>query len=292
MKPYRFKILFIFFIFPFIALSQRGNAEIALYNIGLGGIGAGIGAVINKKPNEKMGNVFLKGLWRGGLGGGLIFGSKKIIGEITVKDQLEYSWPAKVVDAAGVSIIEDAANNRPFASNWHINIGFNRLELETKDSFKFHYKILPISLGLTLIAASTAKPEWETMLRTGEIIFSAGFDRLPNNLGVASGNIIILRNDAIDNLGVISHEIIHIYQYYDYNFTTAYFKKPIQKWSDKSKTFNKLNNWVHWDLQAPILRGLYLLEEIDASDKKFNNFFEFEAEFFASPQNPRLLDAN
>lgn len=283
------KISTYFFLIVIILLSsqknltaQISNGELAAYNIGLGGIGAGIGAVINKKPNEKTGNVFLKGLWRGGLGGALIFGSKKIINEIEINERLEYSWPAKFVNAAGVSIIEDAAANRPFGSQWNLHIGFNRIEFHTKDKFRVRYKVLPASLGLTVAAAYNTTPEWGMMLKSGEIFFSTkSKDGVPNRGGVALGNIIILSKDLDLKYIVIAHEIIHTYQYNDYNFTSTYFNKSLKQWSDNSKTYNKINKWVYWDTQAPILRGLYLIEEINANTK-FDNFFEYEAQYFAN----------
>ena len=48
-------------------LAQSNNTEAALYNVGLGSVFGGIGAVINKKPNEKFGKTFLKGIQQRGL---------------------------------------------------------------------------------------------------------------------------------------------------------------------------------------------------------------------------------
>lgn len=59
--------------------SQQSEFEIGLYNVGLGGLGGAIGAVINKKPNEKTGKVFLKGFLQGGIGGYLVYESKNFI---------------------------------------------------------------------------------------------------------------------------------------------------------------------------------------------------------------------
>jgi len=39
----------------------KNDFHASLYNIGFGGIVGGIGAVINKKPHDKLGKVFLKG---------------------------------------------------------------------------------------------------------------------------------------------------------------------------------------------------------------------------------------
>lgn len=288
-------VVIIMLFLTFIKTSHaQTNTDIALYNIGLGGIGAGIGAVINKSTEEKIGRVFLKGLWQGSIGGGLVFTSKTMIRELAVEGKLEYAWPAKLTHAAGTSIIENAAHGRPMLSQWHLHIGFNRLEIETRDKIKVHYKILPISLFLTGYSAIDRRPEWLLMLETGEIIFSANKKDLGSSRGTVLGNIMILRKSSLErqresnNYPVLGHELIHIYQYYDYNFVNTYTSKPLNNWARKSTAFKKLNSLFYWDFQAPVLRGLYLLEEININNK-FDNFFEYEAEFFSDPDNLRQL---
>lgn len=60
----RKKILFLIVLLPISSsYSQSNDTEAALYNVGFGGITAAIGAVINKKTEEKFGKVLLKGRW-------------------------------------------------------------------------------------------------------------------------------------------------------------------------------------------------------------------------------------
>lgn len=288
-------VVIVMLFLTFIKTSHaQTNTDIALYNIGLGGIGAGIGAVINKSPEEKIGRVFLKGFWQGSIGGGLVFTSKTMIRELAVEGKLEYAWPAKLTHAAGTSIIENAAHGRPMLSQWHLHIGFNRLELRTIDKVQLSYKIMPISFVYTAVSAIDRTPEWRYMLETGEIIFSTDKDLVTNSRAFTLGNVLVFRDSSLRrqresrNFYTLGHELIHVYQYYDYNFTNSYFTKSFDVWSKKSSKFNKLNTIFHWDLQAAFKGGLYRLEEININNK-FDNFFEYEAEFFSDPDNLRQL---
>ncbi len=59
---------------------EKNYVGAGLFNIGFGGVVAGVGAVINKTPNQKTGKQFLKGFSQGALGGYLLFESKRMIG--------------------------------------------------------------------------------------------------------------------------------------------------------------------------------------------------------------------
>ncbi|PQJ18728.1 hypothetical protein BSU00_12615 [Tenacibaculum sp. SG-28] len=255
----------------------------ALYNIGINSVFSGIGALINKKPNEKWHKVLLKGMGQGAFGGYIIYESKNLIGNISSKKSWQYSWYGKLVNSAGTSIVENASSNRNFWDQWHLNIGFNRIEFHTKDKFRIKYKIMPVSLYLTISTAIGNKFEFERTLQTGEIIFS-GSNLSGNGIdarGIARGNILLIDQRSLNQYDLISHEIIHIYQYYDYNFVNTYFNKPIDRWNNNSKTFKFLNDIFYWDLQGPILRGLYLYENLNRNCY-YDNFFENEAGFYSN----------
>jgi hypothetical protein len=257
--------------------SQDTKTEMAIYNIGINAVFSGIGSLINKKPNEKWGKTFLKGMGQGALGGYLIYESKNLIGEITNKKAWEYAWYAKIVNSAGTSIVENASSNRNFWEKWHLNIGFNRIEFHTKDKFKVKYKIMPVSLALTFHTAINSKFEFKRSLQTGELIFSTNKTEYK---GFTIGNVITVNNRAIDSYDLYSHEIIHVYQYYDFNFINTFLNRSINKWEQKSNTFKTFNNIFYFDMQAPIYRGLYLLENSNRNCH-YDNFFENEANFFS-----------
>lgn len=282
------KILLLLLIFFFFSQSygQNTKTEMALYNIGLGSVFSGVGALINKKPNEQWGKVLLKGIGQGALGGYLIYESKNLIGKINDEEKWEYSWYGKIVNSAGTSIVENASSNRNFWEKWHLNFGFNRVEFYTKDEFKVRYRIMPVSLYLTVSTAIGHKFEFKRTLQTGEIIFS-GSEISGNGIsarGKAMGNILLLDNRFLNHYDLYSHEIIHIYQYYDYNFLNTILNKPYSNWSEKSKIFSKINNLLYFDLQGAVLMPLYLLENVNRNCY-YDNFFENEAGFYSNTIN-------
>jgi hypothetical protein len=280
----RIKILLLLLLITVFLLSnksfsQNTKTEMAVYNIGINSVFSGIGALINKKPNEKWHKVLLKGMGQGAFGGYLIYESKNLIGKIESEKKWEYGWYGKLVNSAGTSIVENASSNRDFWERWHLNIGFNRIEFHTKDKLEIKYKIMPVSLSIFLYSAIRNEFEFKKSLQTGELIFST--TNYGEYRGFAIGNIITVNKNAIDSYDLYSHEIIHIYQYYDFNFINTYLNKPIKKWNSKSKTFKSINDIFYLDLQLPIYRGLYLLENIKRNNH-YDNFFENEAGFYSN----------
>ncbi|MBL4746373.1 MAG: hypothetical protein JKY08_08380 [Flavobacteriaceae bacterium] len=272
MKTIIFSLLLLVFSSSIVA--QNTNKMI-LYNIGLGSVFSGVGAVINKKPNQKWTKVFFKGLSQGALGGTLIYGSKKITEEFTKKKHWSYSWGGKLVNAAGASIIENASLNRNFWEQWNLNFGFNRLEFHTNGRFKVKYKIMPISFAITVNTALNNKFEFKKSLQYGQVIFSSQTSKTSYEIG---GHILLNRK-GLKSHRTLAHEIIHIYQSNDYNFINTYFNKSIKKWRKKSVHFKKLNNFLYFDIHEPITYGLYSLEKINNTYYN-DNFFEYEAWYF------------
>lgn len=270
-------LLLIFFLLSILGQvkSQNSKTEMVIYNVGFSSVVSGVGALINKKPNEKWGKVLLKGMGQGALGGYFVYESKNLIGRISKDERWKYSWYAKAVNAAGTSIIENASSNRDFWEKWHINIGFNRFEFYAKDKFMVKYKIMPVSLLLTTSIAIANKFEFKRSLQTGEFIFSTT-KTSGSNRGRAFGNVLLIKDRFINEYDLYAHEILHIYQYYDYNFVNTYLNKPCATLSEKSKAFSKFNSTFYLDLNGVVLWPLYFIHE-GISNK---NFFENEADFW------------
>lgn len=263
--------------------SQSSEFELGIYNVGLGGIGSGIGAMINKKPNEKLITVFCKGFLKGALGGTFVYGSKKLVQNIYKENKIEYNWPAKILNSLGTSMIENASSNRTLLEQIHFNLGFNRFEFYTKDKFKVKYKIMPGALALTVFCAINNKPEWGLMLRSGEVIFSTNDDMNlnKNSNGRALVTSVIIRESKINDLSVIAHEFIHIYQYHDYNFVNPYFNDLVNKYDTNEGILKPRSSILYWDFNLIVLAGLYQIENINQLNY-YDNFFEYEAEFYSA----------
>lgn len=184
-------VIIVFNVFPI--KGQSNDMEAALYNVGIGTLFSTIGAVINKKPNEPIGKVIKKSVWQGALGGYITFESKRILREAQQQNKLEYIWTAKLANSIGISIKENAALNKDFWEKWHLNIGFNRLEFNFKDSFSVNYKLLPVAFIYTADAFVRHKFELAKSIHAGEFVFS----HQNNNYPVAStyAGIILYNRD-------------------------------------------------------------------------------------------------
>src|SRR5690606_15007191 len=123
-----FYFLFIAYCFGspnFSCFAQKNDLQYGLLNIGIGGVIGGIGAVINKEPDQRFDKTLLKGFTQGALGGYLVFESKRLVREFARDRDYNYIWPSKLINAAGSSIIENAAANRDLWARWHLSLGFN-----------------------------------------------------------------------------------------------------------------------------------------------------------------------
>lgn len=280
-------ILFLCFLITPNVHSQANDAEALLYNVSIGGIFGTIGSFINKKPQEKIGQVVLKGFSQGSFGGLITFGSKSLLRETQRQEDWKYIWGAKILNAAGTSIKENAAMNRDFWEYWHINIGFNRIEFETKNKFKLHYKLMPIAFVYTVRAFTKVNFDINYSLKTGEFIFYSR-SQFINTVAVTLPGVIIydkniyenISTKAVDRYKILTHEIIHIYQSNDYSIFNTYYQKSINRFAEKNKTINFLNNNVYIDLHYIPLRASYLLE--NKNTNYYDNFFEHEAGYFSN----------
>lgn len=260
------------------AYGQNTKDQFIIYNIGLGSFVGGVGAIINKQPHEKWTKVFLKGLWQGALGGTLVHQSKVFAGKIGSGNSFAYSWYGKLTNAAGNSIIENAAMNKNFYDQFNFHIGFNRFEIHPVEKFTIKYKIMPVSFLMAGYIATKSKFEWEKTLQSGEIIFSSSrFKTDFNYNGLTIGNIVVMQSDNVENKFTYAHEFIHVYQYYDFNFVNSFTQKPL----NKINFINKSSRFIYYDLQAPVLEALYSLEYENTPERYYDNFFEKEAGIFS-----------
>ena len=278
------KILFIIVLLPITsAYPQSNDTEAALYNVGFGGITGAIGAVINKKPEEKFGKVLLKGLWQGALGGYVTFESKRIIRHAWKEEDWKLYWTSKFVNAAGNSIKENAANNRDFWEQWNLTVGFNRIEFHTKDEFKVQYKVMPISAVYTIDAFTRFRFDAKSSLNYGQFIFRrndpSGSDYAYATAGHITFNEAYLSQRSSFNQ-VIAHEIIHMYQADDFFFVNSFYHKPLKNIFENKETLKKIDSYIYYDFHLIPLRATYLLES--KKSNYYDNYLEHEAGFYSN----------
>ena len=279
------RLFLIFFLFIFFQNSQAQNNdfEAGLFNVGIGSVLGGIGAVINKEPQEKFGKTLLKGLGQGALGGYLVFESKRLVREFAKSGNYGYVWPSKIVNSAGTSIIENAAANRDFWTRWHLNIGFNRFEVYTNESFKMSYRIMPFAFYSAVANATEGDFNLRKSLKLGTFVFTANEIKMPNGKNASGFNrtnsIVVVNN--LKGASTEAHEIIHTYQYESFSGINSFLDRNQKNFSNHSKIYKKYSKIFYTDFNAIFHSGLYVIETWNAKKYK-DNFFEEEAFYFSS----------
>ena len=286
------KIIILFlcssFLFCFGQARKTSNSKELIYNVSIGAVLGTLGALMNKKEDDSFKKFFLKGFCQGALGGYVTFESKKLVDFAQKKNDWKFFWAAKIVNAAGTSIKENASSNNNFWEKWHINIGFSRIELNTKDSFHINYKIMPISLIYTIAYSTNSKFELNKTLQTGEFIFSQNSDDFleKNPFGKAFPGGMLVYEPYKNNIYLISHEIIHLYQFNDFSQSEALLIKPL---SGLNNTFlKKTSTFLHYDFRYLPSSIFYFVADKN-SVYYFDNIFEREAAFYSNTFNQYLL---
>ena len=288
-KILAFSFIFSCSFFSGQAKSTSSSKEL-LYNVSVGSVIGAIGAVINKKPEQKFGKIALKGFYQGALGGYVTFESKRLLQIAEQNQDWKLLWCAKIVNAGGISIKENASANKDFWEKWHINIGFNRIEFETKEKFSISYKVMPVALIYTIGIASQTKFELGKSLKSGEFIFSSSSERFneTNSSGVTFPGAIILYSPYKNDFSLLAHEIIHNYQVNDFSQFDAFIYKPIIYINNSSKTLKKINKYVYYDFRYIPQLLLYKIENSN-NIYYYSNIFEREAGYYSNTFNPYLV---
>ncbi len=271
------------------AQAQNYDIQSAIFNTVIGGIAGGIGAIINKKENEKCKKVFVKNFLIGAFGGAVMYGGKKTTSLIGVKHELGYAWLSRAIYNVGNSIVENAAANRKFGAIWHYDIGFIRLEYETQGKI-FHTKVMPTSFSGMIYLAGTGKFDLKKSLQTGTPIFYTPIINHDTLIAaITSTNGLVFRSAfynpyLYENIG---HEIIHTYQFQDFSGFNTCLIPVSEKWKIRSPAYKKLSNWIYLDFNYEVMMfNYYILYGGNSGNKYYHNFLENEAQTLSS--NKRL----
>lgn len=267
------------FLITFNIQAQANDVEALAYNVSFGAVFGTIGSLINKKKEDKIGKTILRASAGGAFGGLLTFGSKKLLREAYINEDWKYIWGAKILNAAGTSIKENATLNRNLYENWNINFGFTRIEMNTKGKFRINYKIMPVALAYTIDAFLRFDNfELNKSLETGEFIFST---KLNNAKGATLAGYVVLNKNSVNDYSTVTHEITHIYQSNDFSILNAYYSNPISNFKSKYRTVNFVNKHTYLDFHYLPLRLLYNYETKTAINY-YDNFLEHEAGYYSN----------
>lgn len=268
--------------------SQNIEPRIIAYNALAGGLSGGIGALINKKKEQKWHQAFAKGFVVG-LGGGLVSYSGKKLNKAIAKNQnLSYAWMARAVFSAGNSIIENAAANRHFWAQWHYDIGFIRLEIKTDGPFSFTPRFMPSTFGgIVFMAANSQSFDVSTSLRSGSLTFRTDRIRYAPTLMASTASNGFLFVDTLragpNFYSTYAHEMVHAFQFQEFSGVNTWFNPVAQKWKTNSTRFTQLSKWIYFDFNYELMLGNYFLIQGGYRGQSYcRNYLENEAEFLSA----------
>lgn len=213
--------------------------------------------------------ITLKNIFKGALGGFTIYAGKKSI--ILHTNHNVPGIVPKSIHSLGYSMIDNTMNKRKLFQRFTTEIGFVRIELERNKS---RLRLNPFALfafGSRLFEESNRFNLKET-LKAGTPMFYNREEKgqITNRVNSIAYYQTYLNNDTLQR-AIISHELIHSFQNFEYTLTNNLISKQVQK---------KLNwKFIYFD-QRFVFRSLYNAEKLK-NEYRFSNFFEFEAEYFA-----------
>ncbi len=276
------KYLFLVITLPFFLYTnaQHNDSQAAVYNVLSSSIIGGIGAIINKSSDQKIGKVFIKGVYQGAIGGYVVFESKRVLREFTKTNNYGYIWPSKVLNSIGNSMVYNAASNRNLWERWHINIGFNHLEYDFKRDKKLRYRILPLSFSRTIQGFTKGTLDVQRSFASGHFIFKEKYSN-QDYYGRAMANSVLyvdlLRGNSLTS--ILTHELIHSYQYEQSFVLNCYLDKPISKLEKRSSFVKNYNKIFYTDFNHILNSGIYGIHDIFDIERK-NQYYENEADYF------------
>lgn len=269
--------------------AQRHNQDAALfaYNVGFGALTAGVGAVINKHKGEPWGRTFLRGASQGCLGGALQYAGKKLTYQIVKQQSYWYGWPAKLVHAAGASIVDNAAYNRPFGQSWSLDIGPARLDLNLNNAQPFNVRFNVATIADVVQASQKGSFNFKQSLQTGFMIYTSNGTFMMQGIKSSgysfSRSLIYDSKPTKDNTSefmhqTVAHEMVHLMQYREYlvfnTWVSPLALKLPQKWQEPFRRYLYV--------ELPYETFFYTIEGSHSLDRYYRNFFEFEAERFST----------
>jgi len=274
------------FAFGLQLSSQNLEPKIIAYNTLVGAITGGIGSMINKHKEQKWHKAFAKGFVIGAGGGAIVYSGKRLNSLIAQKQKLSYGWVSRAVFSAGNSIVENAAANRPFWSQWHYDIGFIRLEYKTKDN-SFIPRFMPSTFGgLLFMAYHSTSFDYKASLRSGTFTFYTDKIRYEPRLVGSTASNGFLFTDTLNSGKIFydtyAHEMVHAFQFHEFSGINHFFDRPSAKLQQKYPLYKKLSKWIYIDASYEAMLVNYFIINQGPKGKLYcRNYLENEAEFLS-----------
>jgi hypothetical protein len=267
------------------SFSQGYESRSFVYNVLTGAVTGGIGSIINKHHNQKWYHAFAKGFVTGSAGGAIVYSGKKLNFLIASERSILYGRLSRVVFSAGNSIVENAAANRPFYSQWHYDVGFIRLQFNGPEHF-FMPRLMPSNFAGMLFIAFHGELDLLTTLYSGTFTFRTPHINYAGHLvGSTTGNGFLLVDTIFSDKvfhDVYAHEMVHSFQFQEFSGINYFAKPVVDKWKEKYPRFKEVNRWIYWDLNYEAMLFNYFIINGGYRRNYCSNFLENEAEVLST----------
>jgi hypothetical protein len=264
------------------------DAKLAAYNVAFGAAVGGFGALVNGADGPPL-RRFLRGAGWGAAGGTVSYSGKWLAGEITRSEQLAYGLPVRLVQDVGLSVVENAAHDRPPLDRLATHFAFVRVDVRPR-SGDVRARLLPFSaaaFGLMLARDEHDLALGRSLVYGAPLFVGNGRARSPLFREPATGfallNTVYLDRRASDFHSLAAHELLHVMQHQEFVRAEAVFRAPLDRPLRRSAAYRALSRWVYLDLPALNWLAYFPIAGGRRDDRcYFNNWLEREAEAFAT----------
>ncbi|QHT67563.1 hypothetical protein GXP67_13460 [Rhodocytophaga rosea] len=256
--------------------------QIAAYNILLNGCIGGIGGVINKKKEDKALAAFGRNFLKGSLGGLVKYTAKSSLYALPEKNRALASFANRAYYYLGHSFTMNASLNRELLHTYNIQLYGIDLNIQLTDDVKIQPRLsLLTSYYFLLTITNKHTFNLSNSIKYGVFYFNQHPKYNYSSDGNAFQNTIILNPLSLDYNSTVSHELVHTYQFPDY-YLISNFGKPWVNKLNTYKIYKSLNKFLYMDISY--IQLLYNLKPnfLTTSAHYFKNFYEFEAQHFAT----------
>lgn len=272
----------------FILLSWNSRAQsydkqrtrVFLVNSLSNAVIGGIGGAINHKHSEKWHTAFARNFLKGGAGGMVKYTAKYQVYNLSFPQFSMFAPIDRMWFFLGHSMVMNAAYNRPLLERLYCNFYGVDIRYDSKAEHKVQARASLATLeGLVEYAAMGYELNLYRTLEYGIFMFDARGNKLLPYYGQARFNCVVLRE--YPGLGNLPHEMVHVYQLYDYFPVASFYDKKARSWYESKKLYKSLSKYVTLDHESLFMTVLYL-PQFRKPPHYYKNYFEFEAEHFGT----------
>ncbi|MEM9663985.1 MAG: hypothetical protein AAF970_03570 [Bacteroidota bacterium] len=264
------------------------DLKLVTYNVAFGAVAGGLGALLNGQDGPPL-RRFARGAGWGAAGGGVSYLGKWQAGAISENERLIYGLPARLLHDTGISIIENAALDRPPLDRLATHLGVVRLDVRPRSG---HVQVRLLPVTTLLFAVLLADPDVDFALGRslvyGAPLFSGnGPETAPITGGSGNGRafpgVVFVNRQDEEFHDTAAHELVHAFQFREMARVEATLWRPLDASLRQGPGYRRLARWIYLDSPVLALLSYFVVEggKLEAPCK-YDNWLELEAEAFGS----------